>query len=158
MKIFVYVIIGIVAVSVIAGFFIVGSPKEARLTRADDQRVQHLTEIQWQIVNYWQRKEALPPALEALNDDISGFRVPVDPETDELYEYNIEGPLAFTLCATFNRPSAQDISRPIAKPAVPLGREPFAEIQDTWSHGADKTYFERTIDPELYPPLGKTRG
>ena len=49
----------VVCVSVIGGFFIIGSPQTQRLYRFDEQRVSDLTNIQWQVVNFWQQKERL---------------------------------------------------------------------------------------------------
>ncbi len=52
---------GAVAIlTVVAGFFIVGSPADIRLLRLDDQKQNDLSNIQWQVVNYWQLKEVLP--------------------------------------------------------------------------------------------------
>ena len=64
---------------IIAAFFIIGTPNSARLTQYDQQKVSDLQNIQTQIVNYWQKKSALPDSLSDLNDPISGFTVPTDP-------------------------------------------------------------------------------
>ncbi|MEK7193575.1 MAG: hypothetical protein AAB652_02185 [Patescibacteria group bacterium] len=166
MKYFVYTIIAIVAFSVIAGFFIVGSPKDARLRQADEQRIQHLQNIQWQIVNYWQVKEMLPTKLSDLNDAIRGFTVPKDPETGADYQYTIKKtlkgtiyddliPPTFELCATFNRPSSQTSRNvyPVAKP-FPANGPGFVEFESySWEHAEGRVCFERTIDPDRYPPF-----
>lgn len=147
MRYFVYTIIGIVAATVIAGFFIVGSPKEERLRRFDQQRVEHLQFLQSEIVNYWMNKELLPKNLEALKDDIRGIAIPTDPETGSEYQYAIKGPLNFSLCATFAKPSLEsgvNIGQP--KPVAPYGYG----IQENWQHDAGYTCFERIIDPEIY--------
>lgn len=172
MKIFIYSIIGIVAVAIVAGFFVVGSPMEQRLRQFDEQRVQHLQTIQWEIVNYWQSKEILPAKLSDLNDAIRGFTVPKDPETGIDYEYMsaqqicdtrlaskpcADNPTGFTLCATFNRPSSQTSRNvyPVTKP-VPAEGPGFVEFeQDRWEHVEGRVCFERTIDPDRYPPFKK---
>jgi len=92
-------------VSIVAGFFIVGTPWQARLYRYDDQKVNDLQMLQSQIVNYWQTKETLPVALADLQDQISGFAVPTDPQTGAQYEYKAITLLSFELCAMFNAPT-----------------------------------------------------
>lgn len=149
MKYFVYSIIVIVIVTVIAGFFIVGSPKEERLRRFDQQRVEHLQFLQSEIVNYWMSKESLPKNLPALKDNIRGITIPTDPETGGEYQYEIKGPLSFSLCATFARPSLEsEINTGQPKPVAPYGYG----VQENWQHGAGYVCFDRTIDRDIYKP------
>jgi hypothetical protein len=139
----------IVLVSVVGSFFIIGSPATERQYRIDDQRVNDLSNIQYQIVSYWQAKRTLPDTLDALKDPLMGVSVPIDPETGAAYVYRIQGALAFELCATFAKPnrmtSKQEISRPV----------PYGAIDDTWQHGEGEVCFTRTIDPDKYPPFQK---
>lgn len=140
----------LVLVIVIGAFFIVGSPETNRLRRFDEQRVGDLQSIQWQVVNYWQQKEKLPVSLAELEDPISGFVTPRDPETDQAYEYLVRNGLTFELCAGFNLKS---ISRDGYG-----GRPVPADIFDSsqaWQHDAGRVCFERTIDPERYPVFEK---
>ncbi len=153
-KLFVWVVIAMVIVMVIAGFFIAGSPFKQRQIRFDRERVSHLQGIQWQIVNFWQQKERLPAALDELRDPISGYNPPVDPETGAPYEYRSGGELSFELCAVFNLAGEENFDglRP-AEPAFdPLGK-PIA--QGTWAHGAGRECFARAIDPEIYKIKGR---
>lgn len=139
--------------SIAAGFFIMGSPSQIRLYRFDDQKVTDLQNIQWQVVNYWQQKEMLPKTLAEVADPISGFMIPVDPQSGEQYGYKTTGVLKFQLCATFNAESrsTQTIERTVP---MPVGGK---DIQDTWQHGVGEVCFDRTIDPERYPPFRKTQ-
>lgn len=164
----------LVAVTIISGFFIIGSPNTIRLYRFDDQKVSDLQNIQWQIVNYWQTKEKLPASLTDLNDPISNFTVPVDSQTGVAYEYikskitwdGDPGPLSFQLCATFNAdtqansPTASRgiMTAPIKAP-VPMGGTPTGEdLQaDSWYHTTGHHCFDRKIDPQRYPPFSKTK-
>lgn len=148
MKYFVSTVCAVVAAAIVAGFFIVGSPQEERLRRLDDRRTSDLQIIQAQIVEYWRIKRALPTSLAALTDDISGFRAPRDPVTDAHYEYAIRGPLEFTLCAQYFV-SSKDV-RP-AEPTRPVyvSGDVYAE---NWSHPAGRGCFDRSIDPDRYPP------
>lgn len=145
----------LVIATIIAGFFIIGSPQKMRAQKQDAIRIQDLQNIQWQIVNYWQQKERLPSTLSDMNDPISGYREPVDPKTGESYEYHMTGPLSFQLCATFALEGDTRGPRTTEPFAMsPVRGEPLA---DNWQHAKGRTCFERTIDPELYPPITKTR-
>jgi Domain of unknown function (DUF5671) len=150
-KIFVWIIIAMVGVTVVAGFFIIGSPKSERLRRFDYQRVMSLQEIQMQVINYWRSKEVLPVRLEDTEDKISGFVQPTDPETGVKYEYTVKGPETFELCATFGSNSADDKVLQQGMMASPISRNE----AESWKHGVGRTCFERTIDKELYPPYSK---
>lgn len=146
--VFRYGAIAFVAIAVIGGFFIVGSPKTAREMQYDNQRVSDLQGIQWQIVSYWQNKGRLPANLDEVADPISSYLVPVDPESGEgkKYEYAVKGAQTFELCATFSHPIAKDPS--MAKPTMYFEGDP--QIQN-WAHEAGRTCFERTIDADRYP-------
>lgn len=140
-------VISIVVASIIAGFFLIGSPMTQRARRFDERRVSDLQAIQWEIINYWQKKGVLPASLSMLRDDIRGFVPPQDPETAMGYEYAPTGASAFSVCAVFTMTSdvagVVDVSRP-----MPAGIE-----NDNWAHGAGRTCFKRTIDKDLYPSV-----
>lgn len=152
MKIFSYIIIGIVAAAVVAGFFVIGSPATERLRRADDQRIADLQNIQWQVVNYWQSKEKLPTNLDMLTDNISGWRAPLDPETGTNYNYQATGELSFNLCANFNLEGSDNSEFAVPRSAPKMIDAP---ASDNWQHSSGYHCFERTIDPDLYPPITK---
>lgn len=146
MRYFVYMVIGIVAAAVVAGFFIVGSPQEERLRRFDERRVQDLQFLQSEIINYWINKGRLPENLSLLEDDIRGVRIPKDPETDTDYLYTVKGLESFSLCANFAKTSlGQTAGKPA--PVYPIGRY---YGRQNWEHKAGLICFERTIDKELY--------
>jgi len=136
----------VVIIAIISGFFIVGTPFEARLYRLDAERVTDLESIQWQITNYWQTKESLPQTLEDLEDPLIGFVVPNDPQTGEEYRYNVLDNVTFELCAIFDKESRKGIGD-----VRPLGLES-AENQN-WQHQEGETCFERKIDPDRFPEL-----
>lgn len=151
----VFIGVGVLAfVTVVSGFFIVGTPMEARLYRFDDQKVSDLQSIQYQIANYYQLKQKLPLSLSDLSDPISNIVVPLDPQTGQQYEYSVVNGTStlFSLCATFNKENR-------GKYAV--GREGVAQFptpaivgikgESNWQHGVGRVCFDRTIDPERYP-------
>ncbi len=150
-----FVVAVIVVITIIAGFFIVGTPRDARLARYDAQRVSDLQNIQWQIVNYWQLKKQLPKTLANLADPISNSFLPIDPQTKDSYEYKETAPLSFQLCAVFNSETRKTmggrggVSMQVF-PAMPI--EVRGEKADNWQHTAGRVCFDRTIDPERYLP------
>lgn len=137
--------------SIVAGFFIMGTPGEVRLVRFDAEKVSNLQSIQYQIVNYYQQKGAVPAQLSDIEDPLSGWILPKDPQGEE-YRYQKKGELSFSLCATFNTESR--IPQSSARPATPYG----APMPDeNWEHGVGEECFDRTIDPDRYPLYEKIR-
>lgn len=140
--------------SVVAGFFIIGTPSDMRERRFDEQRVWDLQSIQWQVVNYWQTHEELPDTLTDLNDPISSFMVPTDPKTGEPYEYSTAGINSFSLCATFSQPTPDMEGRGefgMSRPMYDIA--PSSPMNESFEHGAGRECFERIIDPKRYPPF-----
>jgi len=145
-KILAVVLAVVVLASIVAGFFIVGTPAEQRNRKMDEQRINDLQTIQSQIVSYWSLKEALPPSLDVLQDNISGFVVPTDPDTQNSYEYSISDKLKFELCATFE---TSDKDYP-ARGKETMYNSPYGAFQQNWDHDSGRVCFERSIDPDLY--------
>lgn len=151
--------VGVLAlVTIIAGFFIVGTPAQARLARFDAQKISDLQNIQSQIVYFWQAKQKLPGVITDLNNSLAYGPVPVDPQTGESYIYQPGEGLSFKLCAEFNAQSRgnQNVySETRAMMPIPVGSK--GMMQDNWQHGMGQMCFERTIDPSFYPPLNKVQ-
>ena len=135
----------LVILSIIAGFFIMGSPSQVRLYRFDSEKVNNLENIQWQIISYWQQKQSLPASLAELEDPISGWIIPQDPQGGA-YRYEKKGNLQFELCADFNAETRKGMDGQ----SVPA--RPYGSMDSNWQHGEGETCFDRTIDPERYPP------
>ena len=140
----------VVLVAVAGGFFIVGSPATQRARRFDEQRVGDLQNIQYRLINFWQNKNTLPNRLEELRDDISGFMLPKDPQTDQPYEYKLisQDGRVFQLCAVF----VTNSNTPGGLVKVSSPDYPNAVFPDNWDHPAGRYCFQRTVDPQLYPP------
>ena len=144
----------LVLVSIISGFFIMGSPHSNRLVRIDFEKVQDLQSIQWQIVRFWQEKEVLPQTLSELEDPLVGFTLSTDPQTGESYGYDVIGERTFELCAVFNRPN-RDTER-LVRPGLDRSTIFYGFDDANWQHGEGETCFERTIDPDRFPPVKDT--
>ncbi len=164
----------LVIVLIIWSFSIMGGPGSQRKLRLDQRRLDDLQSIQWQVINYWQQKQKLPEKLSDLVDPISNYSLPVDPEFQKgtTYEYKkLEDQPAqkgkkFELCATFSAPLPKGwIPNGGYEGTVPLGA-PIARdssvampypggMGENWSHEAGYACFERTIDPDLFPPFPK---
>lgn len=162
--------VGVVVVlaAVSYSFMIMGSPFTQRSLRLDDRRVGDLQNIQYQVINYWQQKEKLPAKLSDLANPLSGYSLPVDPEFEKgnTYEYAVKGKLTFELCATFALPIPKgwrEYSNGVTMPyystkdmAVSSYPYPSGGANESWSHQAGRTCFERTIDKDIYPPYTKS--
>ncbi len=139
----------LVLASIVYGFIVMGSPNTIRKLRFDERRVSDLQQIQWQVVNYWQQKGYLPEKMESLQDPISGFIPPTDPETDEPYVYIRGKETNFTLCSTFELPNKEGAAGIEIPYAIKLRAD--NSFGENWEHEAGRVCFERTIDQELYP-------
>ncbi len=148
--------VAVLAVVVIgSGFFIVGTPAQARLARFDSQKVNDLQSIQYQVVNYWQAKQKLPATINDLNNSLAYGPIATDPQTKESYVYKATGTLSFQLCATFNVQSRGNQQSVMYKHTIPVSVGGEVPPPDNWQHGSGQVCFDRTIDPSFYPPLNK---
>jgi len=148
-KIFAYTTSAFVLVGIVSGFFMIGSPAEQRARQLDATRVQHLQQLQYNLVDYWQNKGKLPIKLEDLNDDLRGVFVPKDPETGVDYGYAIKGKEKFELCAAFAK--ASEMQRETTTTPYPYAKEAFLG-QSSWNHTEGNYCFERTIDKDFFAP------
>jgi competence protein ComGC len=136
------VIISLIVLIVLSyGFYLIGSPLKARKVNFDQRRMTDLGMIQNNIIQYWIHKNKLPDSLNELTNEITGFKVPNDPESGSTYGYRVISKLSFELCANFDLPSNQQIS----------GQTNFDERSYwNWQHKIGYFCFTRKIDPSLY--------
>ena len=120
----------VVAVAILAGLYLSGSPAEQRLLRLDERRVSALMQLSYTISNYREESGRLPPELAVLVDGQRLRSLPADPQTGRVYTYEIAGADSYRLCAEFSRASVETV------PA------------DFWAHPAGKHCFELNADPE----------
>jgi len=137
-KVFFVVASTLVAIAIVWGFVLAGSPFKTRLQRLDDQRLTDLQDIYREIqalVRDEDEKETLKQPLPQTLEEAAGrarYRKLnlYDPETGEPYRYTRKDETTYELCATFALPRDAD-------------REVF------WNHAAGEQCF--TIDA-LDPP------
>lgn len=133
----------LVVATIISGFFLIGTPGDARAVRFDQERVNDLSTIQMHLIDYYRAKETLPQELGELEDSIRFGEIPTDPDTGESYGYVRTASTSFELCATFAREAAGD--------ALYTGR-PYAPgvFESDWSHPEGEHCFPRDIDPDFF--------
>lgn len=159
----------LVLAAIVWGFSVMGSPMSQRDLRLDQRRVEDLQSIQWQVISFWQQKERLPKTLDELSDPIAGYTVPKDPEFEKgrTYEYTKYEDMSFEICATFTLPMPKGwvenggygyggmmAARDIAVSSMPYP-VPGGSAGENWDHDAGRGCYQRTIDPEMYPPFPK---
>lgn len=113
-------VIAVVMVAVVAGLIIAGSPAEQRRLRADDHRVRDLQRLSSTIQRYYRDTEKLPADLGTLINGWATTGIPLDPETEQEYAYEIVDADHYRLCAEFARDS---------RPSLPT---------DFWTHGSGR--------------------
>lgn len=133
-------------VTVVGGFLVIGSPAEQRDYRLDEQRINALNEITYQVSNYYAEKRSLPSSLDAIREQLKGYVPPSDPETGEPFVYRTTDTYSYQLCATFARATPTRDGRPVA-----VG---YVEDYRAWVHPAGEFCFDLMIDPADYPPAG----
>jgi hypothetical protein len=134
----------IVVGSIIGAFFIIGSPQTQRLMRIDDQKINDLQNIQYQITDYWQNHAALPANFTDLDNPLTGWATPTDPQFESkgyAYSYAPIGEHSFKLCAVFNLENSDK------REDMYYSRQ----SQNYWNHAAGEVCFERTIDEQEFP-------
>lgn len=131
----------IVVVIVSLGFAVtkIDTPTEVRAQRLDSTQIEHLTQIQWRIMDYYTINKELPESL----TDIGEPALPTAPDERAAYEYRVteEG---FELCATFAAESKADQYYSTPYPVMEKGS---IKNPDSWQHGDGRVCFERIVNP-----------
>lgn len=143
--------IAIMLIAIIGGFIVVGSPAKARDIKFDTERINSLSNIQSEVINYWQRKRSLPATTDVLASE-SYFTAPVDPITGAKFEYNIKDALTFELCADFTTGKPKQAGSQAYPVSVPvMGSGPYQGLYNA-DYTAGRNCFPFTINPDFYPP------
>lgn len=137
------IVIVIVSFGIIAGLALAGSPGKIRDIRLDSTRVNDLSRIQSEVLNYWQNNGELPEDISILENALSYYTVPKDPETDEDYVYKVISDNKFQLCAEFNTSNEGEISQ--ARDYYGY----YGNNMEYWNHDEGVNCFDREIDETL---------
>jgi len=134
---------------IVASLFVAGSPTQQRNVRLDSQRISDLQSIQSGLMSYWIDKEKLPDDLNTIEDDLVGYRNPLDPKTEASYEYKKTGDLSFSLCAEFATQTEEPTTMMYSTPMY--FEYGYSDVSfQIWSHPSGHYCFDRTIDPERF--------
>jgi hypothetical protein len=121
------VLVIVVALVVIRGIMIVGSPSEERTRRMDSRRIVDLQGISRSIGVYYMRHQQVPASLEELAREPGFANVARDPVTDQPYGYRMFNATSYALCGTFDRETADN------------------RAEDFWAHGVGEQCFTLNI-------------
>lgn len=108
------------------GFYIMGSPSDARTQRLDERRLQDLRAISTWVDVYWSRHSRLPESLDELGAQSGMVEQIRDPVSRVQYEYSATGPKQYRLCALFARNST--------------------DTANFWSHSAGRQCFDIVVN------------
>jgi hypothetical protein len=122
------VLVLVVALVVIRGIMIIGSPSEERTRRMDSRRVDDLQRISSAIEVYHRRHQRLPGSLEQLAKEPGLEPVARDPVTNQPYSYRAVDATRYEVCGTFDRETSD-------------------RRADFWAHGAGEQCFTLNIKP-----------
>ena len=89
----IFAIVSLIAVivSVIYSVKILGSPSEVRRQKFDEKRLQDLSNVQQEVLDYWTRLKVLPVNMAEVQGDgfNTSFVIPTDPRTKVAYTYKL---------------------------------------------------------------------
>ncbi|MGY1410613.1 MULTISPECIES: hypothetical protein [unclassified Luteimonas] len=91
----------VIVATVAAALMVGGSPAQQRDARMDARRVQDLQRIEAAVQAYARQHDALPDALDGLDQATDHSLSLVEPDTGTGYGYGIEGAERYRLCAVF---------------------------------------------------------
>lgn len=162
LKLFTYVTSVVVVVSIVGGFFVMGSPAKQRMLRDDMNRQNDLSSIQSQVLNYYQTSGKLPESINVLKDDFEYYNEEtfIDPVTNNQYEYKVvtgTTSIAFELCAEFDLESVtDDVQGRGGYKANSMYSVDYYGFGSSFEHVKGKNCYTRTIDPIKHPVYKQT--
>lgn len=134
----------VVIAVLVLGFFHIEPPSEVREMRIDQNQINDLSQIQWQIEEYYVVNGLLPESLDEIYGE-DGLEMPTAPEGRAGYEYNVTSSSTFELCAEFASPSRESAypEYSMARPLSP--QDAGIKNPNSWEHGAGEWCFERVV-------------
>ena len=142
-KIFTGAVVVSVALTVLYGLMLVGTPAQQRLLQFDERRISDLQQITFAIDSYWERSKELPEVLEDLRDARYYVQSITDPKTGEPYEYIILTEDTYQLCAIFETDTASSQYQ----------EKPRAFSEELWNHGIGRACFTLEVRKPQAEPI-----
>jgi len=130
----------IVAVLVSALSYI-PSPNTVREMKADNEIVNVLQTIQWQIEDHYAENETLPETVAEMFDEFDRL-----PDSSELaaYTYTVEDDTTYQLCTTFNHDSNELDTQ--YRPSMMMAEDSIRWKNNDWNFKAGEWCFEREVE------------
>ena len=130
----------IVAVLVSALSYI-PSPNTVREMKADNEIVNVLQTIQWQIEDHYAENETLPETVAEMFDEFDRL-----PDSSELaaYIYTVEDDTTYQLCTTFNHDSNELDTQ--YRPSMMMAEDSIRGKNNDWNFKAGEWCFEREVE------------
>lgn len=129
-----------VAIGVVAGFWVLGSPNRQRQIAADRERIQDLRSIVWRLYEDAEKARDRGQPVE-LPESLEGRDRTTDPITDQAYEYRRLSETTYELCAEF----ATDSS------TYPLSQAPRDQQEKNWRHPQGRHCFKFDVSEDPSP-------
>lgn len=129
--------ISVVAITFIAGFFIIDSPTISRQKNIDQQMINNLQTIDNSVQNYFSDSGNLPAKLE----DLQSTKFSIGAQSTKGITYKIESTNSYKLCADFLRSNLNDVTSQ---------NEPFI---GEWKHSVGNFCFDRLALKRTEIPL-----
>jgi len=126
----------LVVLGIVLGFSVIGSPQTQQLVRMDNQKIQNLETIQFEIDNFYEVNDRLPNILEDLKTNVTL----IDKETGETYPYKILSATSYEICANFNLATKETKNKE-------------AILKNPWVHGKGPSCFVRDVNELKEKPL-----
>lgn len=146
-RIYMYSLLGLGLVIIITGLSVTASPATAKKMRQDAIRIEHLRSIKMAVDTYGQaHNHALPTQLINNVADFNFVTFPVDPITNQAYEYHRGNTTdTYEICGTFEATS--DTGGPNTRAIL----SPYDDAY--WKHDAGRTCFPFTLPVDGKPTL-----
>lgn len=104
----------VILATVAAAVWVMGGPGAQRERRMDERRVEQLQRLERFIDDYHREHDRLPKSLMELAGQPGVALDIADPASGQTYEYAVDGPRAYRLCAVYQTDTAGQEAGPIA--------------------------------------------
>lgn len=153
-RVFATLVIGMVAVVVVVGLYLAGSPNKERQRRFDQQRLNDLQTISSAIDVFFDANRRVPETLAELTNPSIKLQYYIsslnDPETGVPYGYVAKGGADYDLCAVFALTSAEDQNSNYYPKSMsaPMPMYPGGPVASSWDHLAGNHCF--SLNAEMH--------